>query len=265
MKTLLFVLAALLVGCAKYPVYNDPMPKYETFDITSILLGEVRTVNVWLPEGYVSGEKSLPVLYMLDGGVNEDFPHLANTIEQLIREKKMRPVILVGIANTQRRRDYTGPTNVAKDKEIAPIVGGSAAYRQFLKLELFAEIEMRYSVRNERGIIGESLAGLFVVETFLEHPEMFDMYIAFDPSLWWNDSDLVKRAPQLLQQHDYIGKRFWFASSSAKDIKRNTKVLNKALEEFAPESLTWQYTFLPREKHWTIFRATKEAALEWGF
>lgn len=265
MKTLLIVMATLLVGCAKYPVYNDPMPRYETFEITSGVLGEVRTVNVWMPEGYVVGEKSLPVLYMLDGGVNEDFPHMANTLEELVREKKMRPVILVGIANTQRRRDYTGPTQVAKDKEIAPVVGGSAAYRQFLKEELFGEIEKRYSVTKERGIIGESLAGLFVVETFLEFPDMFDHYIAFDPSLWWNDHDLVKRAESLLHAKSYEGKRLWFASSDAKDIKRHTKELSSIISEVNPSSLKWQYTPRPKEKHWTIFRATKVEALVWMY
>ena len=38
------------------------------------------------------------------------------------------------------------------------------------------------------------LAGLFVVETFLHEPDLFDTYIAFDPSLWWNDAQLLRDA-----------------------------------------------------------------------
>ena len=44
----------------------------------------------------------------------------------------MRPFILVGIENTQRRRDLTGSTTNAEDRKIAPRVGGSAAFRQFI-------------------------------------------------------------------------------------------------------------------------------------
>ena len=106
-------------------------------------------------------------MYIADGGIiDEDFPHIANTIAELMKTKKIPPIILVGIANTQRRRDLTGPTEVAKDKEIAPIVGGSEKFRAFIKEELFPEINKRYRTTNEKSIIGESLSGLFVVETF---------------------------------------------------------------------------------------------------
>ena len=44
-----------------------------------------RTINVYTPPGYASGAGALPVLYMLDGGMAEDFPHVAATIDSLIR------------------------------------------------------------------------------------------------------------------------------------------------------------------------------------
>ena len=80
--------------------------------------------------------------------------------------KKIKPLLLVGIENTQRRRDLTGFTEVEKDKEIAPIVGGSEKFRAFNKEELFPEIEKRYGTTSEKSIIGESASGLFVMETF---------------------------------------------------------------------------------------------------
>ena len=122
-------------------------------------------------------------------------------------------MILVGIANTQRRRDLTGFTEVEKDREIAPVVGGSEKFRAFIKEELFPEINKRYRTTNEKSIIGESLSGLFVVETFLLTPDMFDNYIAFDPSLWWNNHSLVKTAKQHLENFPKTEKRIWFAGS----------------------------------------------------
>src|SRR5690606_27601557 len=101
----------------------DPIPTHETFTIDSKEVSELRTINIWLPEDYKTSGLSYSVLYMPDGGIQEDFPHIANTLSELIQTKKIPPFILVGIENTQRRKDLTPPTQVEKDKEIAPIVG----------------------------------------------------------------------------------------------------------------------------------------------
>ena len=38
-----------------------------------------------------------------------------------------------------------------------------------------------------------------VVETSLLEPDLFDTYIAFDPSLWWNGEHFVKTAADRLR------------------------------------------------------------------
>ena len=200
---------------------------------------------------------------MPDGGIQEDFPHLANTIATLIAERRIPPVILVGIENTQRRRDLTGPTDVSEDKKIAPVVGGSAAFRQFINDELFPAVQSRYRCNGKKAIIGESLAGLFIIETFLENPKMFDYYIAMDPSLWWNDHYLVRHANQLLAGFPSAQKRLWYAGSKAKDINVYTDELAGIIKSINLPNLHWKYSDEPREKHNTIFRATKEKAFIW--
>ncbi|HEX6587863.1 MAG TPA: alpha/beta hydrolase-fold protein [Longimicrobiales bacterium] len=164
----------------------------ETFTIESRILGETRRINVYRAPAWDEREGAArPVLYMPDGGIEEDFLHIAGLLQISTLNGTMRPFLLVGIENTQRRRDMTGPTTVASDREIAPVVGGSAAFRAFIRDELMPEIERRYATTAERAIVGESLAGLFVVETFLLEPALFDTYIAFDPSLWWNAGALL--------------------------------------------------------------------------
>mgnify|MGYP001348813198 FL=1 len=134
---------------AKQP--KDKVPSHDEFTIESKQVGETRNINVWTPPEYKTSTDSLPVMYMADGGIiDEDFPHIANTLSALIIAKKIPPMILVGIANTQRRRDLTGPTEIAKDKEIAPIVGGSEKFRAFIKEELFPEINKRYRTTKEK-------------------------------------------------------------------------------------------------------------------
>jgi hypothetical protein len=79
---------------------------------------------------------------------------------------------------------HDGPTEVEADRRIAPRGGGSAAFRSFLRTELMPRIRERHRTTAESTIVGESLTGLFVVETFFTEPDLFDSYIAFDPSLW---------------------------------------------------------------------------------
>lgn len=245
---------------------TDSVPNHETFTIQSVSLNELRTINVWLPTTYNSSLDSFPVMYMADGGIiEEDFPHVANTMALLISQKQIPPMILVGIQNTQRRRDLTGPTEVESDKKIAPVVGGSEQFRLFIKLELFPEIEKRYKTTSKKGILGESLSGLFVMETFFKEPEMFDYYIAFDPSLWWNNHALVNHANTYLQKLPNKLITLWFAGSSAKDIYKFTRQLNRELTKANYSSLRFFYSDEPKEKHHTIFRATKEKALKWVF
>ena len=173
----------------------EPLVIGETFTIASKSLGETRRINVYAPADYAaSADLRLPVLYMPDGGIKEDFLHVAGLVQVLTGNGTMRPFLVVGIENTERRRDMTAPTEKAEDQRIAPRVGGSAAFRAFIRDELMPEVKKRYRTTNESAIVGESLAGLFVVETFLLAPEMFDTYIAFDPSLWWNDEKLVNGA-----------------------------------------------------------------------
>jgi len=264
MRLYLFLVATLVAGmmsCKSVPQYNDPVPEHDTFTIESKAVGETRVINVWTPPGYKSGSTSFPVLYMPDGGIKEDFPHIANTLADLIAKGAIPPYILVGIENTQRRRDLTSPTQVEEDKKVAPVVGGSAAFRDFIQDELFPEINRRYRTSGHRAFIGESLAGFFVVETLLSSPDMFDDYIAFDPSLWWNNHDLVSRAQAYLSQMGHSPKRFWFAGSG--DVYVYPRQLSQILKINNPEFLTWKYTEALKERHSTIFRATKVAAIQW--
>lgn len=258
----ILLICTVLTGCGNVS-QQDPVPAHDSFMMPSKQVGETRTINVWTPATYKNDTISLPVMYMADGGLKEDFPHIANTIAALVAAKAIPPVILVGIENTQRARDLTGPTEVAKDKEIAPVVGGSEKFRAFINDELFPEIDKRYRTSGKKGILGESASGLFVVETFFLKPEMFDYYIAFDPSLWWNNHALVRTSKEHLAKFPPTAKRFWFAGSDAADIAPYTKELSDILKSENPAGIKWNYADEPTETHKTIFRATKEKAIKW--
>lgn len=69
----------LLASCQTQPApesrpEQDALVIGDTFSIESAVLGESRRINVYAPAAYADAD-SLPVLYMPDGGLAEDFLH----------------------------------------------------------------------------------------------------------------------------------------------------------------------------------------------
>lgn len=243
------------------PAPADAIPAHATFTIASTALGESRPVNVHVPADYASTHHRYPVLYMPDGGLDEDFPHVVNTVDSLAALGKVPPVIVVGIPNTERRRDLTGPTTVASDSAIAPHVGGSAAFRAFIRDELMPEVRRRYRTSGETAVVGESLAGLFIMETFLEEPLLFRRYIALSPSLWWNSSALVQAAEARLAAMRKAPERLFLAAANEEGIADNTAAVARLITARRLHGLRFRYTPRPDLEHSTIFRALGPTAL----
>lgn len=231
----------------------SPLVIGETFTLQSKVLGETRRINVYRPQPWGLDPKTpLPVLYMPDGGIGEDFLHVAGLVQVLTGNGSMRPLLLVGIENTERRRDMTGPSNVAEDRKIAPRIGGSAAYRDFLRDELMPQVRQRYAATDERALIGESLAGLFVIETLLQEPTLFNSYIALDPSLWWNHGALLSGAGKQVPSVARSGARLFLASSGQPELAASSARLAAVLQQASPATLV-KYQTLPEETHATIY------------
>jgi len=254
----LFVLAlaAALAAPAATPAPTaEPVLAHDTFTIESKVLGETRRINVYTPPAsHPTGGRGLPVLYMPDGGVEEDFPHVTSDVDAAIRSFEMRPMLVVGIENTERRRDMTPPTQVESDRKIAPHVGGAARFRAFLRDELIPQIEQRYTVSGQRAIVGESLAGLFILDTVLAEPKLFDTAIVLSPSLWWNDQALVKGAAARLRAAPDLEATLLVAPASDDGTEPEVKLLTEALRTAAPKGLTWTVEPQAELKHATIYR-----------
>lgn len=243
--------ALMFTGAFATPLAT-PLVIGEQFELRSEVLDETRTINVFRPTVYGEPvEEPLPVLYMPDGGLNEDFLHVAGLLQLFVSNGSMRPLLLVGIPNTERRRDLTGPTDDPEDRAIAPRVGGSERFRQFLRTELFPEIERRYPVNEERAIIGESLAGLFVVETLLREPAMFDTYIAVDPSVWWNRYALSADAAKLVERNRPKGKQLFIAGG--REASEAGEFRDFVERMTALRGITVTHVSLQEETHATVY------------
>ena len=250
---------------AAHAAEPEPHKLYRSFTLESAALGETRRINLYAPPGFdAKARRKYPVLYMPDGGVHEDFPHLSNAVDEAIAAGAIEPVWVVGIENTQRRRDMTGPTRIAEDRKIAPVVGGSAAFRAFIRDELMPRVEPELRGNGHRGVIGESLAGLFVVETFLLEPDLFDTYVAISPSLWWDDRGLLRSAAARLQAMPRRKAALLLYSANEDNIAPETRQLADALKAHAPRGLRWDYRPRPDLEHGNIYRGVEAETLRWA-
>lgn len=163
--------------------------------LASRALGEQRTVNVVLPASYQSHPtRRYPVVYLIDGGVEQDLIHVAGVVRLGALWGRSGEAIVVGIETKDRRRELAGPTTDLELLRRYSTAGASAAFRAFIRAEVKPLIEAGYRTTGRDVVMGESLAGLFIVETYLVDPTLFDGYGAVDPSLWWDKEALSKAA-----------------------------------------------------------------------
>lgn len=234
---------------------GSPIVIGQSLTIESKVLSQTRRINVHLPPEYASSGKTYPVLYLLDGGEKEDFPHIAGLAQLGELSWTYREMIVVGIEGIDRRHDLTHPTTVAEEKADYPTTGGSTAYRRFLAEELKPWVAARYRVSSESAIIGESLAGLFVVETFLKQPTLFDAYIAASPSLWWSDQALARGAAADLAKWPAGGPRKLYLTigDEGTTMQAGVDKVVAAIGAAKPAGLTFVYDPMHQEHHSTIY------------
>src|SRR5690606_6607454 len=154
--------------------------------IESKVLGEQRNLNIYLPLSYSTDSlKSYPVIYLLDGSLDEDFIHITGIVQfgsfpwiNMIPES-----IVVGIANVDRKRDFTYHPTSGYDKKDFPTSGKSKHFIQFIQKELQPFIDSTFRTKDNKTIIGQSLGGLLATEILFKHPNLFDNYIIVSPSL----------------------------------------------------------------------------------
>ncbi|WP_347066392.1 alpha/beta hydrolase-fold protein [Flavobacterium sp. WV_118_3] len=229
----------------------------------SKILNENRNINITLPEGYNDDPNAkYPVIYILDGGMEEDFIHLAGIVRFSSQSwvNRLPESIVVGIENTNRRRDFTfAVTNIdfiekeGFKKSSFPQYGGSQHYMDFLEKELQPYITKNYRTNEQKTVIGESLAGLMASEILIKRPQLFSNYIIISPSLWWGEQVLLKNAGDLLTKNlknpvtIYIG-----APSKAEDLKMYQEVEALYQTIKSHKNATVIFDYMPDETHATV-------------
>jgi len=262
----LLPLLALLTSTEPLPPAR-PIVIGSSYEVASPTLGDRRRINVALPAHYGEPGRRFRVLYLLDGGEAEDFVHIAGLARIAAAYGQGEELIVVGIEGVDRRHDLTAPSAVPADRTRLPTAGGAAAYRRFLADELKPWVAAHFRTDGRSALIGESLAGLFVLQTLLETPDAFDDYIAVSPSLWWNGGSLVREAAGDLRRGRFSGKRLFLAFETpappadvAARERAQQDAVASALSTAAPADLRYTVARLD-EGHGSIYHPAAWQAL----
>jgi len=205
--------------------------------INSKILNEKRSIWIYKPENF-DVQKKYPVIYLLDGDWH--FVSVVGMIQQLsyINGNTICPeMIIVGIPIKDRFRDLTPSC----DSSISKISGGYNEFISFINEELITYINSAYPTAPYKILIGHSLGGLTVINTLMKFPNMFNSYIAIDPSMWWDNQISLNEAKNTLASDKFENKRLFFAiahnmnkgmdtTSVRKDNTRNTLAIRSNLE-----------------------------------
>jgi uncharacterized protein len=270
MKT---ALSALLLLCTIVCyAQNTPKPIIlgEAYTLHSTTLSEDRTLNIYLPEGYQNDDTThYPVIYLLDGGTDEDFIHVVGAVQfnSFPWVDRLPPTIVVGIANTDRKRDMTFPTNVKADKQKYPTTGGSARFVGYIDKEVRPFVNKTFRTNGNTTLIGESLAGLLATEILLSKPQMFDNYIIVSPSIWWDNGSILQRAATKSNRRTKIyiavGKEGLTPSDPPRVMETDANLLNEKISALHNGSYSVYFDYLPDEDHATIAHQAIMNAFRW--
>lgn len=259
-STLLFFCTSAVLGqktATLNTTENRPFVLGVTASIQSAELGEKRVLNIYLPEGYSpDSAAAYPVIYLLDGSADEDFIHIAGLVQycNFPWVNILPKSIVVGIANVDRRRDFTFPTTIEADKKAYPTTGKSEKFIAFIEKELQPFINSNYRTNGHKTIVGQSLGGLLATEVLIKKPVLFNDYIIISPSLWWDKESLLSVQPAIAPAQSPHKTRIYIGvGKEGKIMKKDARRLYRKFKALKDKNIEIRYEYLSREDHATIF------------
>lgn len=162
--------------------FDNVGSKLDTFQLTSNILNNTRDIYAYLPPDYNKAEKKYPVIYLFDSFIYLHRVEVPNTLDNLIKEGKIEPIVAVMLDN---------PTSTSRKSEL-PL---NLIFKQFIIEELVPHIKNKYNITDkpEETIIGGiSYGGLASTYIAFYHPDIFGNVLSQSGSFWrdleWYDT-----------------------------------------------------------------------------
>lgn len=248
-------------------------------------LKEYRKVLISTPPSYSDTTyppKKYPVLYLLDGDIH--FQSVTGLIQILAGGANgayaIPEMIVVAIPNTNRTRDLT-PTHI--DKGVPGLIassffktsGGMPNFFRFLQHELIPRIDSMYRAAPYRVLVGHSLGGIAAIDALYTMPETFNAYVVIDPSVWYDDMLLLKKAKDYLSKPGLAGRALFLAQANTASLGSGDTTVsahfgsivmfNSVVEMYNKSGLRYAYKYYPDDSHGTLPLIAEYDALRFIF
>lgn len=191
--------------------------------IHSKILNENRTIWIYTPNitsQIAVPDKRYPVLYLLDG--NAHFFSTVGIIQQLSQANGngvLPEMIVVAVENTNRMRDLVPSAESGKTN---PFV-------DFLSSELIPFIDKNYNTAPYKLLVGHSLGGLTAIDILAKFPQLFNAYIAIDPSVWLSNEKILNNITAQFPKQNMNARRLFIGTA-------NTMPKGMALSQLAKDN-----------------------------
>ncbi|WP_158799404.1 alpha/beta hydrolase-fold protein [Pedobacter sp. L105] len=286
-KLILLVFTAFFSLCAL--AQKDNKVTIGTIDsIQSKILNEQRKIWVYVPNSWTADSKQrYPVVYLLDG--DDHFNSVVSMIQYLSQAggNTICPeMIVVGIPNTDRIRDLT-PTHVNAappytDSLMLKTTGGGERFVSFIEKELIPRIDSLYPTQPYKILTGHSFGGLTVMNVAINHTKLFNSYICIDPSMWWDQMNLLNTTKKALREKNFSGTTLYLGiantlregmditnvrSDTSKGTRHIRAILNldQYIKEEKQNGLRYESKYYSNDDHGSVSLITEYDALRFIF
>jgi hypothetical protein len=143
----------------------------------SDVLDEDRLLTIHLPRDYEDTRLSYPVLYLLYGqDINNYYAEAVIISEKFGSTGEIPPVIIIGVANTNRYRDNL-PVKIRGREDS----GGADNYLRFFEEELIPFVDKNYRTKKFKILAGPQAGAVFGLYALITKPSLFNAILSENP------------------------------------------------------------------------------------
>ncbi len=214
----------------------------------------LRKVRVALPEDYKRSGEQYPVVYLFDGqnvfdkedsfaGVIWD---VQKSMENLVKEKKIEPMIIVAIDNAgENRLDEYGPWAFSDD--LYSSNGSGEKFAVCFVETILPLLEKRYPIAAEmekRYLAGSSMGGLITAYIGTKYPERFSSLGIFSLASWVSEKEFLET---IYKEGDFSKTRFFIqvGTEESRDEQSGKVEIGKS-QKYVDNTLNYLRAILSR-------------------
>jgi predicted alpha/beta superfamily hydrolase len=178
--------------------FGQNIARVENVKIQSKSLNQEREILIYTPVDYDRRvNEYFNVIYVFDSQNREFFDYTSSIISFLTNKNKS--FIVVGITSP-----YNEKLDYGRNNDLLPVLetknsidrigknyGNADNFFDFVSTEIIPYVDSHYRTLNNKIVVGHSFSATFVLNSFLDNPNLFNSYIAISPNMSL-DNDIFK-------------------------------------------------------------------------